>query len=71
MAVALVVGGVEGGEEGVGRERIDGNRELVGLAGVAHLEEGLHCEACEREAFGFEFFAASLFQFVACSRQHP
>jgi hypothetical protein len=65
VAEAGAVGSMEGREEAVGIEEAGGDRELVGLAGVAHVEHGLAADAGEGKAFGLQLGAAAPFEIGA------
>ena len=65
MAVAGLVGLVEERDEGGGIERVRADGDLVGLAGVTHVEDGLDVQSVEGEAFGFQFGAAAGFEIGA------
>ena len=62
MAEALLMQGVEGGQEGGGRQLGGGHGELVGLSDVAHLQEALDGDVVPEQAFVSQLFHALTLQ---------
>jgi hypothetical protein len=58
VAEASAVRAVKGGEKAGRVEGAGGDGQLVGLAGVAHVQDSLGAEAGKGEAFGLEFGAS-------------